>query len=214
MHGEAMIQTLDRQAIYGTIREEILDQKRCQFQLFSLSVTATALILAYAASTKAIPLVYLAPMVMNVFVLWMILDKAGSIQRKVGYLQMMEGYSDQYVWMWETQLDKFRGSELHNPPRPGDPPKKHRYVTAVGWMLTGLNVLSAVICSWGVWAVDRSLWGSDYERVSILVAAAALLISSLVILRVKRRGLVTGRQSGPAIRKAWEDVLAAYRVSV
>jgi len=83
---------VDPQFIYKTIREEVIDQKRCQFQLLSLSVTLTAGVLAYGTKADVAPLVFLAPLVMNVVAIVIILDKAVSVQRKVGYLHMMEEF--------------------------------------------------------------------------------------------------------------------------
>src|SRR5262245_37372732 len=91
---------------YSTIRQEILDQKKCQFQLFGVAVTVTSAILAYAAGAQPGRLVYVAPVLINVIALWMVLDKAVSIQRNVGYLQFMEQTpnNDQKDWKWETDL--------------------------------------------------------------------------------------------------------------
>ncbi len=43
-------QRVDPELIYQTIREEIIDQQRCQFKLLSLAVTMTAGVLAYGAA--------------------------------------------------------------------------------------------------------------------------------------------------------------------
>jgi hypothetical protein len=76
-----MTQSMDPKFVYGTIRQEILDQKRCQFQIFSMTVAGTALILAYAAGSHAMSLAYLAPLVMNDLSLIIILEKSISVQR-------------------------------------------------------------------------------------------------------------------------------------
>ena len=94
-------QSIDPLEIYKTIRQEILDQKKCQFHLFSISITVTSGILAYASTTKVGPIIYVAPIVMNILALTIIIDKALSIQRMVGYLQLMESETRKIKWMWE-----------------------------------------------------------------------------------------------------------------
>jgi len=201
-------QTGDPKAVYATIRSEILDQKKCQFQIFSLAVTATALILAYAAGSKAIPVIYLAPMVMNTLVMIIIFDKAISIQRKVGYLQIMERNWETYIWMWETQLDRFRAEV----PLAGkaDPARKHGFVTTVGAMLMGLNLLAAWL---GVMATAAE---AEADKVSFLsqqtwpflFIGAGLLLWGVQWLLYQRYQLIRGRHSGPAIRETWQKALA------
>ncbi len=90
------------------MRQEILDQKKCQFQLFGAALTLTAAVLAYAPTARSGPVVYIAPVVMNVLALTIILDKAVSIQRMVGYLQLMESEGSRFLWIWEYDLNLFR----------------------------------------------------------------------------------------------------------
>ena len=93
------------EAIYRSVREEILDQKRCQFQIFGAALTLSAAVLAYSASPNVSQFVCAAPMLMNVLTLTIILDKAVSIQRMVGYLQLMESIlAPSRGWMWEYHL--------------------------------------------------------------------------------------------------------------
>jgi hypothetical protein len=206
-------QRISVESIYATIRQEILDQKRCQFQIFSLAVTGTALILAYAAATSGSPLVYLAPIVMNDFALIMILDKAVSVQRKVGFLQMMEQHWDDYHWMWETQLDSFRGKVPLRPRVGGDPARKHSYVTSVGMMLIGLNVLAALLATAATIARSRGiLWPFSATTWTLLTVGTVLLVGGLFFLVIRRRQLISGRHSGPAIHETWLIVLRDYAV--
>jgi hypothetical protein len=94
--------------VYQSIREEILDQKKCQFQIFSVAVAITSVVLAYALRDGELEFALIAPIVMNTLALVIIVDKAISIQRKVGYLQMIEGGMQKLKidsWKWETHLD-------------------------------------------------------------------------------------------------------------
>lgn len=90
MIADPSISEVGPETIYGSIRQEVLDQKKCQFQMFGSAITVTAAILAYASSMRAGPIVYVVPVLMNVLALTIVLDKAVSIQRMVGYLQLME----------------------------------------------------------------------------------------------------------------------------
>jgi hypothetical protein len=203
--------TVDSQFIYRTIREEILDQKRCQFQLLSLAVTVTAAVVAYGTAVTAAAPVYLAPMVMNAMAIVIIFDKAVSIQRKVGYLQLMEEQLGQYNWMWERQLDDFRKAVPERSAFPGDPSRKHSYVKTVGWMLLFLNAICGLLfaCAPGAWRwhVDNFPWLS----LGCSFIAAAVFIAGAVSFFVKLSRLVGGRHSGPQIRKTWETALANWK---
>lgn len=203
---------VDPQFLYQTIREEIIDQKRCQFQLLSLAVTVTAGVIAYGTGAGAPPPVYLAPLAMNVLAIVVILDKAVSIQRKVGYLQMMEENFNNFVWMWETQLDDFR---KHVPQRagvPGDPSRKHSYVTTVGLMLLGLNVICVFLYVAGPnalkWHGDNLPWLTGLSA----SVALLLLLFGCIAFFVRRRNLVNGRHSGPQIQQTWMNVLRKWKL--
>jgi hypothetical protein len=205
-------QRIDPQFVYQTIREEILDQKRCQFQLLSLSVTVTAAIVAYGTGATAAAPVYLAALVMNAVASVIIFDKAISIQRKVGYLQLMEEDLQKYDWKWESQLDEFRKA-LHSSGSVSggasseDPPRKHSYVTTVGWMLLILNAVCVLlfIAAPGAWKwhVENFPWlslGSGGIVLTVFVAGATAF-------RIKRSQLIGGQHSGPQIRSTWTRVL-------
>ena len=135
--------------VYGSIRQEILDQKKCQFQLFTMAVTVTSAVLAYGAATQVGALLYAAPMVLNLLALIIVLDKAVSIQRKVGYLQMMDQGFNRRPWRWETDLDNFRTVRGVQWEPARHESRKHSYVTIVASMLAILNLLCAGLCWWG-----------------------------------------------------------------
>jgi uncharacterized membrane protein YbhN (UPF0104 family) len=199
------------QFVYQTIREEIIDQKHCQFQLLSLAVTVTAGVIAYGTRATAAPPVYLAPLVMNVLAIVIILDKAVSIQRKVGYLQLMEEGWGKCIWMWERQLDEFRKAVPERTGVAGDPPRKHSYVTTVGWMLVLLNSICVFLYvaapgAWE-WHVDNFPWLSLMSAAMVM----ALSLFGAIAFFVRRSDLVAGRHSGPQIRKTWEGVLVKWK---
>jgi hypothetical protein len=209
----ALQQGVDPKLIYQTIREEILDQKRCQFQLLSLAVTVTVSVVAYGTAATAPPLVYLMPLVMNTVALVIIFDKAISIQRKVGYLQLMEEHLAQYVWMWERQLDEFRKAVPERPEVPGDPSRKHSYVTTVGLTLLSLNAICVFLFvaapgAWK-WHVDHFPWLSLGSGAIVL----AVFVAGAISFGVKRSHLIRGRHSGPQIRETWKTVLDKWKQS-
>jgi hypothetical protein len=191
--------------VYGSIRQEILDQKKCQFQLFSMAVTVTAAILAYGAATHVGPLVYTAPMVLNLLALIIIIDKAISIQRKVGYLQIMEQEFSDRPWRWETHLDSFRSLRgVLWEPSSGEH-RKHSYVTTIALMLTILNFLCASLCWFGP---ARSIAARQIGWLDALVFA--LLIASPCWGFFKWRSLVRGENSTTAIVAKWKEVIRRF----
>jgi len=175
-------------------------------------VTVTAAVFAYGTATTAEPPIYLAPLVMNVLAIIIIFDKAVSIQRKVGYLQLMEEHLDKYVWMWERQLDDFRKEVPERPRVPGDPSRKHSYVTTVGLMLLILNAISfflfiATPSAWK-WHIQNFPWLSLLTSIMVL----AIFICGIIVFLLKRSQLINGRHSGPQIRKIWERVLERWKL--
>lgn len=197
---------------YQTIRDEIIDQKRCQFQLLSLAVTVTAAVFAYGTATTSEPLIYLAPLVMNVLAIVIIFDKAVSIQRKVGYLQWMEEHLNEYEWMWERQLDEFRRAVPERAGVPGDPSRKHSYVTTVGLILVILNAISCFLfiatpSSWK-WHIQYFPWLSLLTSVIVL----AIFVCGIIIFFLKRSHIIKGRHSGPQISETWRRVLEQWKI--
>lgn len=190
-----------------------MDQKKCQFQLFSLTVTVTAGILAYAAGTISIPPIYLVPLAMNALTMIIILDKAISIQRKVGYLQLMEQNLNEYEWMWEAQLDIFRGKVPLRPKSKGDPARKHSYITTVGLLLVLLNILCGFLYILGP---DALKWHQAQPQYTTFISDFIGILafsSSIAILIRKRSQLINGKHSGPAIENTWREVLIGYKKS-
>lgn len=80
---------IDSTVIYNSIRQEIMDVKKCQFNLFGISITLTAAILAYAVASKVGPLIYIAPILMNVLCLTIILDKAYNVSEFYGAINVL-----------------------------------------------------------------------------------------------------------------------------
>jgi hypothetical protein len=205
------IQSLDPHTIYETIRQEILDQKKCQFQLFSITVTVTAGILAYTAGIISIPPIYLVPLFMNDLSLLIILDKAISIQRKVGYLQIMEQKLSEYHWMWEAQLDIFRKKVPLRSSTQKDPSRKHTYITTVGLLLILLNMLCVFLYILGPEAIKWHLTQPQYVTFISNIIGILAFAAGFIILFLKRYQLINGRHSGPSIKNTWEDVLKEYK---
>lgn len=195
--------------IYSSVRQEILDQKKCQFQIFSAALTITAAVLAYAGSTKVGPLVYIAPVLMNVLALTLILEKAVSIQRMVGYLQLMEQNPSGGPWMWEFHLNLFRerpkeecGSESY---------RKHTYIRNVALMLVILSLVASLLCIWGPNAIElrQSQSYQGLQKVyGVMYALLALLNLYGIGLAIRRwKQLVHGEYTSKAIRERWNKVL-------
>lgn len=196
---------IDSTAMYNSIRQEILDVKKCQFNLFGVSITLTAAILAYAAATSVGPIVYIAPILMNVLCVTMILDKAVSIQRMVGYLQLMESGQISGDAMWEFHLSKFR--ELPGKSCGYEKFRKHKYVITVSAIILLISFLSGALYRWGPSAIALRN-ETDYYKVAEFYGAINLLVLALLTLGVllairKWWQLVFGIYTGKAIRHRW-----------
>ena len=198
------------ETMYSSIRQEILDQKKCQFNLFGASITMTAAVLAYGAATSVGPLVYVAPILLNVLAVTMILDKALSIQRMVGYLQLMESRYDDYDWMWEYHLNEFRKIAGRSCGR--DTFRRHSYVVTVALVLFVIDALCAALYFAG--PTSSALRSSPnwsnvaefYGAVDLVVAV--LVLWGLVVTLTRWVQLVFGKFTGAAVEQRWLEALA------
>ncbi|MGR3175415.1 MAG: hypothetical protein ACUZ8N_12570 [Candidatus Scalindua sp.] len=198
---------INKEIIYKTIREEILDQKKCQFQLISITATVTAAVLAYAAATKVGPLVYIAPMIMNVLSLVIILEKAITIQRKVGYLAMMEKYGSIDEWKWETNLEEYRAAPAQKCDIKISEKRKHKYVTHVSAMLVSLNAFCTALYFFGPVSIkpENEVIARALGWVDLVVVG--LLLAGIVLVYMKRNSLVAGVNSSSAVLAKWESII-------
>lgn len=201
---------INPEIIYRSVRQEILDQKKCQFQMFGAALTVTAAILAYANSTKAAPLVYVVPVLINVLALTIILDKALSIQRMVGYLQLMESGLSPRRWMWEYHLNLFR--EIPPASVGSDAQRKHTYIRNIALMLLTLNLVSSALYFLGPEAVALRA-APSYQSLREIYGAIHLVVIVFNVVGgvvVGRRWwqLVHGDFTSRSIRARWIEVFA------
>lgn len=193
------------ETMYTSVRQEILDQKKCQFNLFGASITLTAAVLAYGAATSVGPLVYVAPILLNVLATMMILDKAISIQRMVGYLQLMETRHNEFTWRWEYHLSLFRRIPGKSLGLEGF--RRHSYVITVASVLFVINSLCAALYFYGPAAImlrSSETWtvvSEFYGGVNVLVIA--LLSCGLFITLYRWSQLMFGKFTGVAVEQRW-----------
>lgn len=201
--------------MYKSIRQEILDQKKCQFNLFGASVTVTAAILAYSAASSVGPIVFIPPIVLNTLATLLILDKATSIQRMVGYLQLMESEFDNYTWKWEYHLREFRKTPSHNAGIEGY--RRHHYVITVATILLVLNGL----CCWLFFqgpAVQILRASDRWATLAEFYGAAEFVVVGLVFLQfitavIRWSQLMFGKFTGGAVRARWIDAIHATEIN-
>jgi len=194
---------MNKEIIYQSIRDEIIDQKKCQFQLFSIAVTVTSAILAFAKVTTVGPLVYVAPMLLVELALIVIFDKAITIQRKVGYLQKIEQSPKRDNWPWETHLDIYRAlPEQPYVVNSADESRKHAYVTSVGLMLITLSAFCASLYFFGPTISSDGRAVGWVDGVIVII-----LFSSIYFGASKRNSLVSGINCSSAISAKWAEAI-------
>jgi hypothetical protein len=195
---------MERKLIYETIREEILEQKKCQFQIFTASVTVTSAILAFASASKLGGIVYVAPMLLNFLAMWMLIDKAISVQRKVGYLQLIEKNPAKEIWRWETDLDAFRADAVTG--EGAKETRKHSYITMVALMLLFLNVFCAALYFFGPDSSSPKTVAQGRAFGWMDAFCILLLLAGFWVGWSRRDSLIRGNNSTTAIAKKWERV--------
>ena len=197
------------EVMYKSIRQEILDQKKCQFNLFGACLTITAAILAYASKNNVGPIVFIAPIILNVLGVTIILDKAKSIQRMVGYLQLMENEGSKYKWMWEYHLSKFR--EIPGKSVGFESFRRHSYIITVASFLLLINIFCASLYYYGPNSVKLRLstswpdFAEFYGMVDIFVIL--FLIIGFVTTIKSWIQLIFGQHTNKAIIARWKKVI-------
>ena len=196
---------IDPSVMYKSVRDEILEQKKCQFNLFAASVTVNAAVLAYSTASKVGPLVYIAPIVLNILAVTIILDKAGSIQRMVGYLQLMENPVNEFQWMWEFHLRRYRAAPGRSEGFEGF--RRHSYVITVASMLLVLNLLCAALYFRGPSAISLRLEPNWSKLAEFYGAVNAMVIGfvawGFIITIYRWAQLIVGKSTSMAVERRW-----------
>jgi len=194
---------------------KFLTKKKCQFQIFSVAVAITSVVLAYALRDHAQGFALLAPIVMNTLALAIIADKAISIQRKVGYVQVMEegiplnnsgNFPSVTPWKWESHLEKYRGS--------GDVKRNHSYLSLIGTMLLVLNLFCLGFL--GIILSEGNLFGVLTEILSLLEPNKKNFTSAFAVLTflfglgfflIKLCSLIHGKNNSTKIKEKWIEII-------
>jgi hypothetical protein len=202
---------IEAKVIYGSVRQEILDQKRCQFEIFAAALTLSTTVLAYGVSrVTAQPIVYAAPIIMNVMTLTILMSKAISIQRMVGYLQLMESRdTPRHGWMWEYHLNLFREKEGVKDGE--DELDKHQYACTVSAMLLALNLMFLVLYFSGPEAVPFRAYLNYPMRWLWFISVPIIVLNLFGFYFAGKRmwQLAYGTMTSNAVRKRWNEVFAA-----
>lgn len=206
------------------LRAELQELKTCQVRYFTLSVSATGLLLGFGSRLDAggfSGTLYLAPLLIVLPCWWIFFDKASSISRIVGYSRLLETQLNQTVSLrpylgWERALKEFRSCEpallfrarLANPaenmrvllclrPTMVGRGSRHRYWVITWWTFSSLSALCLVV----------PLLLSD---VTSTVASLLFLIPSLYTAAFTAElveTLIHGVQSYDENEALWEQVL-------
>ena len=191
--------SVSRDTVYESIRSEITDQKSCQFSVMKLAMTVNAAIIGTTAITSggAVlgPNSVFAALVATCFAAWLVLEKAQSIQRNVGYLKLVEQFPNHPdIWRWEYSLSMYR-VHVGNAMKGKGSERTHRYVTSVCMAL-----LALLICTVSCSVAQSGLLWQHYTA-----AGAALGFGFWI--RSLRKELISGKKSPQAIDSAWRQVL-------
>lgn len=109
------------------LRSELAHLKDCQLRYFSLSVTATGVLVSVGTqlpASRESPLYYLAPLLIVVPCWWIFFDKATTITRIIGYLRLVDDFfryaecesKGPRFLGWETALQLRRKDKPSNEP--------------------------------------------------------------------------------------------------
>lgn len=200
------------------LRSELRDLKNCQVRYFSISITATGIILGYAFESGVVNLpnvICLAPL----FILlpsWLIFfDKATTITRIVGYVRIIEyilSHENQTVYRyvgWENALDEFREKQkvsfsdaMRGLWKLVTLRTTHRY-----WMITWATFLALSVVSWLLGS--GAFWGEFTISKLLLIEALLPGISTLLVLLntlYLLSQLVGGSYSYEASSQLWDKV--------
>lgn len=196
MPSEPIIPTVE---VYKTIRNEVIEQKKCQFQILTTAIAVTSAAWAYALGPSGNSIACLAPIPLCVCALILILDKAISIQRMVGYLQCLETNDPpRQMWSWERDLDDFRGEDRGQASGGARDKRKHSYVAVVSILLLTLSALCIALYL----AIGDNKHGPAPLFVSIIIIAGTIWYT------LRQYGsLTTGKNSSTSIKDQWKKLL-------
>lgn len=192
---------MDNDMVYSVLRTEILDQRKCQFQMYTMAASITSASLVFAESSGLGFLAFLAPMIFNNASLMMVVIKELSVFRKVAYLQLLEQYPDARKWKWETDLDSFRNDTGYDPGAKRS--HNHTYPLMLCLFINLLNAVSAALYffnSSSEVVTDRMHGFADGLCVFLIASGLYFTITNFW-------SLILGKNTTSAIVAKWRRIL-------
>ena len=205
------------------LREEMLEVKKCQHQVFIFELIATGAILSFILSyslnilTKIQfwPLLFfLAPMIIIIPSQYLILDKGITINRICSYFKVLEDYvasSKSYPVPWEIGCSDFR--EKINKLRPAGSPNptqgpnsfyKLSYVTTA--IITAILFFLVVI--YYIYSNDSK--ELILQNIVILGSIIAAIVVTLVHQLIWLINILSGKFTIMAMAQLWEKIFEEY----
>ncbi|MEA2604820.1 MAG: hypothetical protein QOF89_5812 [Acidobacteriota bacterium] len=219
------------QAERSDLRKELQFLKECQSKYFSLTITATGIILGLAGRLPSEvgvsqTLIFLSPLLV-VIPCWLVFfDKATTITRMASYVGVLEGLllnlqkklPAQYIG-WETSISVFRKNQVKTSSISRLPLKLYGFLMGIRrliffrtthryWILNWYTFSgSAALCLWLSYP-HRGQAMFLIWRISLVLCVAAL-IETLVVLG----NLTDGIYSYAHVRNLWLEILKSRGAS-
>ena len=196
---------MERKTVYESLRRELLEQRRCQLQMYTLSAGVLPAALLFAEKANLGAFVFPACILFFIAALMMVFNKECSIFRKVGYLRILEENEQIQQWRWESDIDAFR----QDPARFQDTTKgsHHSYVIMISVFINMLIWISVVLYAIQPFPAEHLQlpeWHKGVLALScILVAVAGTLGTGISLY-----GFSYGSDSTSAIYDKWHHVLS------
>ena len=218
---------------FNFVRSDIADLKKCQLQYFTLSITGTAAILSisnYFISLEQINyFVPLTPLLIALPCWWIFFDKAHTISRNIGYVQVLEEIlidnkkAGNYYFGFENALRKLRNNGEDKTIKIIKPTlekkcifelfkfNKHRFrYWTLNWIV--FTFLSYLCCTFS-WIIlyrhhSSCLFSSEntFQLFILFISSFFVLVTSIYTLFIVKK-LVFGEYSYNSYYKIWKLIL-------
>lgn len=195
---------MDRRTVYEALRAEILDQRKCQFQMYTIAAGIAPAALLFADESGMGGVIFLGPLVFNLAALMMVLQKEVSIFRKVGYLQVLETHPKIQEWSWEMDIDAFRRNADQFAAQ--DTARHHTYAMMVCLFILMLSTGSGILYWFYPFthnAPPISVYARGiFDTITIILCAFSFGFTGHHLYR-----LVRGADTSSAIHRKWLEIL-------
>jgi len=196
---------MQRETVYKSLREELLEQRRHQLQMYTLSAGALPPALLFAEKANLGTFMSPACILISVAALMMVFYQERSIVQKVGYLRVLEENEQIQKWCWESDKDAFLKNETFF--KSATVSRHHSYVAMISLFINTLIWVSVFLYAIQPFPVE---YPQRLEWLKGGLGLFCLLTGFYCTIMTYRSlyGFILGSNSVSAIYDKWHYILS------